>query len=529
MSGDIKIQGLIEEHEAGALGRRAFMGRAAALGLSTALATGLAGRMAMAATPKRGGHLILGIDSAGSGDSIDPATYTANYMQVVGLQFYNTLAELNEKGKVEPSLATGWEAKPGAAEWVVKLRKGVSFHNGKEMTAPDVVYSINHHRAKDSKSAAKAFLDPVTDVTATDKYEVTIKLNAGNADLPFILADYHIGIVPENEAFDKGIGTGAFILESFEPGVRAMTKRNPNFWNAEKRGWVDSVETLAINDPTARVNALQSGSIHVMNRIGPNIVDLVKKNAKLQIFNYTSAGHYCFPMRCDTAPFDNNDLRLAIKYAIDREQIVKSILHGYGTVGNDSPIAKFLPFAATDIPQHHFDPDKAKFHFKKSGYSGPIPLSVADAAFAGAVDAAQLMQATMKKAGMDLAVTREPSDGYWDNVWMKKAFCASYWGGRPTIDLMFSIAYKSDAPWNESFWKRPKFDELLAAARSELDTTKRQQMYHDMQVMVVDDGGEVIPMFNNFIEGASKKVQGYVPVPFLEMSGLRVAEKVWLE
>ena len=528
MANDIKIERLIRELEAGGIGRREFMSRAAVLGVSTALATSLLGRSAAAAAPKSGGHLILGVDSAGSGDSVDPATYTANYMQVVGLQFYNTLAELDEHGKAQPSLATSWEAKPGAAEWVVKLRKGVMFHNGKEMTAADVIYSINHHRAKDSKSAAKAFLDPVTELTATDKYEVTIKLNAGNADLPFILADYHIGIVPENEAFDKGIGTGAFILEKFEPGVRAETKRNPNYWNTGHRGWVDSVETLAINDPTARVNALQSGSIHVMNRIAPNIVDLVKKNPKLQVFNYTSAGHYCFPMRCDTAPFDNNDLRLALKYGIDRQEIVKKILHGYGTVGNDSPIASFLPFAAKDIPQRHFDADKAKFHFKKSGYSGPVPLSVADAAFAGAVDTAQLMQASLAKAGIQLQVTREPSDGYWENVWMKKAFVASYWGGRPTIDLMFSIAYKSDAPWNESFWKRPKFDELLIAARSELDNAKRAQMYHELQVMEIEDGGEIIPMFNNFIEGASKKVQGYVPVPFLEMSGLRVAEKVWL-
>jgi peptide/nickel transport system substrate-binding protein len=513
----------------GRIGRREFLGRAAALGISTALATSLAGTAALAATPKRGGHLVMGIDSAGSGDSIDPATYTANYMQVVGMQFYNTLLEVNEHGKVLPSLAESYEAKPGASVWVIKLRKGVTFHNGKEMTAADVVYSVNHHRAKDSKSAAKAFLDPVTDIKASDKYEVTVTLNAGNADLPFILADYHIGIVPEGEAFDKGVGTGAYILENFTPGVKATTKRNPNYWNAGKRGWVDSIETVAINDPTARVTALQSGQIHIMNRISPNIVDMVKKNPKLVIYNYTSAGHYCFPMRADTAPFDNKDLRLALKYGINREQIVKTILRGYGKVGNDSPIPSFDPFYAADIPQRHYDPDKAKFHMKKSGYDGPIPLSTADAAFAGAVDTAQLMQAALSKAGIQLQVTREPSDGYWDNVWMKKAFCASYWGGRPTADLMFSVAYKSDAPWNESFWKRPDFDQTLAAARSELDFAKRKKMYHDLQAMVVDEGAELIPMFNNFIEGTSKKVKGYVPVPYLEVSGLRAAEKVWLE
>src|SRR5262249_25455783 len=152
---------------------------------------------------------------------------------------------------------------------------------------------------------------------------------------------------------------------------------------------------------------------------------------------------------------------------IDREHILKIILRGYGAVGNDSPIAKFMQFYAADIPQHRYDPDKAKFHYKKSGHDGPVQLSTADAAFAGAVDTAQLMQAQYAKAGITLDIVREPNDSYWDNVWMKKAWCASYWGGRPTVDLMFSIAYKSDAPWNESFWKRPDFDKLLAAARSE--------------------------------------------------------------
>ncbi|MEA2779372.1 MAG: peptide/nickel transport system substrate-binding protein [Rhodospirillaceae bacterium] len=508
--------------------RRDFMGRAAALGFTTALAGSLAPALARAETPKRGGHLVIGLDGAGAGDSIDPATYTAPWLQVVGMQFYNTLLEVDENNVVKPSLAESWEAKEGAKVWVVKLRKGVTFHNGKELTAADVVYSYNHHRAKDSKSPAKAILAAVDDIKASDKYEITFTLSAGNADLPYILADYHICIVPEGVPHDKGIGTGAFILQKFEPGVRAITKRNPNYWNSN-RGWVDSVETLAINDPTARLSALQSSSVHMINRIGPKVVDLVKKLPKLQVFNISGAGHYCFPMRCDMAPFNNNDVRLAIKYGIDREQIIDKILRGYGKVGNDNPIPSFDPFFAADIPQRKFDPDKAKFHMKKSGYTGSIPLSISDVAFSGAVETAQLMQATMAKAGIKLELNREAGDGYWDNVWMKKAFCGSYWGGRPTADMMLSTTYESTAPWNESFWMRPDFDKILVAARAELDVGKRKQMYHDLQAMVVDDCGELIPMFNNFLDGATIKVKGFVPTPTQEMSGLRAAEKVWLD
>jgi peptide/nickel transport system substrate-binding protein len=242
------------------------------------------------------------------------------------------------------------------------------------------------------------------------------------------------------------------------------------------------------------------------------------------VFNIESAGHYCFPMRCDTDPFTNNDLRLALKYGIDREDIVKKILRGYGKTGNDHPIPSFDPFHADDLPQRPYDPDKAKFHFQKAGVSGPVALHVADAAFTGAVDAATLYKEHLAKAGITLDLVREPSDGYWSNVWMVKPFVASYWGGRPTADLMLSVAYQSDAAWNESFWKRPQFDQLLMQARGELDNAKRKQMYHDLQVMVHEDGGEVIPMFNNMLFGARKEVAGLVRSPVL--TGLRCGEQL---
>jgi peptide/nickel transport system substrate-binding protein len=234
-------------------------------------------------------------------------------------------------------------------------------------------------------------------------------------------------------------------------------------------------------------------------------------------------------MRCDKPPFDNNDLRLALKYAIDREEMLKKALGGHGKIGNDQPIPAFDPYFAADIPQRPYDPDKAKFHLKKSGYSGPVSLTIAEGTFTGAMDAAQIYQESATKAGIDFKIDRVPNDGYWDDVWMKAGFCGSYWGGRPTPDLMFSVAYASDAPWNETFWKRPDFDKLLLAARGELDETKRKQMYHDLQAMVVDDCGEIIPMFNNFIEAGSSDLAGYVSMPVNEFGGFRAAERVWFK
>ena len=170
-------------------------------------------------------------------------------------------------------------------------------------------------------------------------------------------------------------------------------------------------------------------------------------------------------------PFDNNDLRLALKYGIDREDMVKKILRGYGKIGNDHPVPEFDPFYAADIPQRPYDPDKAKFHFEQVGRHradharrSPTPRSP------GAVDAATLYKEHLAKAGITLDVLREPADGYWSNVWMVKPFCASYWGGRPTADLMLSVAYKSDAAWNKSFWKRPQLRPAAASRRAPSST-----------------------------------------------------------
>jgi peptide/nickel transport system substrate-binding protein len=508
---------------AGSVSRREFLGRAAALGISTALATRV-----LADTRKQGGHLIIGCDGASSRDSLDPARYAGTYLGVTGMQLYDTLTQLDERAKVQPMLAGSWDAKPGAREWVFNLHKGVTFHNGKELTAADVVYSINHHRGKDSKSAAKALLVPVADLKATGKYEVTITLDSGNADLPYILTDHHLSIGPDGSSFTDGVGTGAFVLQSFQPGVRTLTKRNPNDWRRD-RGFVDSVETLAINDPTARLSALQSGSIHLMNQVDPRVAAQLERHPQIQLFNISGGGHYAFPMRTDTPPFDNLDMRLALKYAVDREALVKTVLRGYGKVGNDQPIPSYDPFFAEDIQQRPYDPDKARFHFAKSGYSRPIALSVADVAFPGAVDAAVLFQASAAKAGITIQVDRVPSDGYWVNVWMKKPLVATYWNARPTADVMFSLAYTSDAKWNETFWKRPAFDKLLIAARAELDFAKRVQMYRQLQLMVHEDGGSIIPMFNNFLDAGLKKVRGFVPTPTASMSERRAPEKVWFD
>ena len=234
-------------------------------------------------------------------------------------------------------------------------------------------------------------------------------------------------------------------------------------------------------------------------------------------------------MHCNTAPFDNNDLRMALKLAMDREEMLDKILRGYGSVGNDFPINASYPLFSDDIEQRKFDPDKATFHYQKSGHSGSVLLRTSEVAFPGAVDAAQLYQQSCAKAGITIEVKREPGDGYWSEVWNKQPFSTSYWGGRSTQDQMYSTAYLSSADWNDTRFLRPDFDKMVIAARAELDEAKRKAIYRDMAIIVRDEGGLILPMFNQFIDATGPKVGGWIDDPHQELMNGYALSKCWLE
>jgi len=515
---------------AGKITRRDFITRVSALGLMAAVSPALLSGTAKAAAPSRGGRFIIGITGGSTTDSMDPATLTSNMNQNVNWQIRNCLVEIDHNFNVIPELAVSWDATPDAKKWTFKLRKGVEFHNGKTLTAEDVVFSINHHLGEDSKSAAKGYLKSIVDIQADGKNEVVFTLSGGSADFPFILGDYHLTICPagtNGPEFEKGIGTGGYILEAWEPGVRAFSKRNPNYWK-EGRAHFDEVETLSIVDTNARTNALKTGRIHYMDRVELKTVHLMKRMPGVNVSAVTGTAHYTIPMLVNRSPYNDNNVRTALKLAIDREALLKQILRGYGEPGNDHPIAPVNKYHANNLEQRKYDPEKAKFHMKKAGMlDHTFNLHAADAAFAGAVDAAVLIKEQAKKAGININVVREPDDGYWSNVWIKKEWVMCYWGGRPVEDMMFSVAYADGAPWNDTFWSNKRFNELLVMARAELDEGKRRKMYAEMQEICRNDSGTVVPMFNQIVEASSAKTAHGPISAHMALDGMRNAERWW--
>ncbi len=518
------LQKLFEKKQ---ISRREFLRAAAILGLTATAASSLVNSLAVAQEPKRGGNLVIGLQGGSSTDSLDPATFASDVPYMMGSLYGNLLVETNATGGLEGGLAESWEALDNGQRWMFVLRQGVTFHNGKTMTSADVVYSLNRHRGEDSSSGAAGLMESITDIKAAGENAIEVTLDGPNADLPYYMSDYHLIIQPEGSV-DDGIGTGPFVIAEVEHGIRYLATRNPNFFR-DGRPYVDSVEILVINDPTARTASLQTGKVHMVNRVEPKTVSFLQGSKNVKIENVSGRGHYVFIMHINTNPFDAPDVQLALKYSINRQQMVDTVLQGFGSIGNDHPINAAYPLFENTLEQREFDLEKAAFHYKKSGHSGPIILRTSEVAFSGAIDATLLYKESAAQAGINLEIVREPGDGYWSDVWNVQPFSASYWGGRPTQDQMFSIAYKSDAPWNDTRFFRSDFDEMLLSARSELDSAKRAITYTQMQTMLSNEGGVIVPMFNDFIDARSTQVQGYVGDPEGMLMGGRAAEFVWLD
>ncbi len=524
-----QINYLANRVTSGKMTRRDFIGKAVALGMTAAAANTLLGQAVQAAGPKKGGLMKIGVGGGESSNSLDPAL-TASSVPLCNLRhFGDTLLEVGADGAIQNRLAESVTSSANAQSWTFDIRKGVEFHDGKPLTPEDVVATLERHLDEKSTSGALGIVKGIDKMSITNN-QVTIDLKTPNADFPYLISDYHLVIQPnggrDNPA--AGMGTGPYMVEFDEPGVRHGFKKNPNYWD-DARGHVDESEVIVINDATARTAALQSGQVMMINRVDPKVASLMGRAPGLQVRNVSGRGHYVFIMHVDTEPFNNNDLRMALKYAINREEMVDKILRGYGGIGNDMPINAAYPLFDETIEQRQYDPEKAAEHYKKSGHDGsPIILRTADGAFPGAVDAAALFQQSAKAAGIPLEIKREPNDGYWSEVWNKQPFCASYWGGRPVQDQMYSTAYLSTADWNDTRFNNPEFDKMLMAAKAELDDVKRKEIYGKMGRIMRDEGGLICPMFNDFIDVVSDKIAGYSEDPNGELMNAFASTDCWL-
>lgn len=507
--------------------RREMLTILGAAGITAASAGSLftAAGQALAATPTKGGRARYSSDLHGPSDSLDPQLFTSNIDYTRGRAHYNCLTQFRESIVPEPELAEEFSANEAVTEWTFKIRKDVRFHDGAELTADDVIWTMNRHYGDDSKSVAKTLVSDVTEWKKVDSHTVKAIMVAPNADLPAILATHHFKILKTDTTdFQNPTGTGPFKLVEFQAGVRSKHVRNDHYWRDGAN--FDEVEIFAITDAVARTNAVLSGDIDMMQALDPKAIRQVEGTAGVRVVSMPSGSYMGICNLLNTAPGNNPDFVQAMKLLPQRKKMVKRILKKHGTVGNDHPInASYGPDFCEELPIREYDPDQAKFHLKKSGIT-TAELHVAEVA-PGVTDMCLMVQRDAQKIGLDLQIKKVPNDGYWGAVWLKAPINVVTWNMRPTANVMLTLAFAPDAPWNDTYWKDERFGKVLKEVRAVKDPAKRHEMYCELQRLASDGSGMVIPLHRNFVDAASDKIQGIPNVPLAAVGGAEWPEFAW--
>ena len=324
---------------------------------------------------------------------------------------------------------------------------------------------------------------------------------------------------------EAGIGTGGYKVTNFAPGEVLELVRHENYFKPNA-AFVDSVELLAINDPSALSAAFQSGQVNLTSGLDARTAGLLETMPNLRIFKMEGGGYISFNMRCDTAPFDNPDMRLALKLAVDREDMLQRVGAGVGSVGNDTPVPSNDAVFSSNVPQKSYDPERARALFESVGYTGTIVLHTSDAISSKAIDMATVFQEHAARAGIPIEVQRDPADGYWSSVVGVAPFHVSARSARPTADAIFSTAFLSTSENNECKWVNEEFDAAIIAARAEGNLERRLALYERAQEICSVDGGTMIPFFSATVQGTSADVDGF-NVGAVELNGYRAVEQVW--
>nr|WP_249193739.1 ABC transporter substrate-binding protein [Gluconobacter wancherniae] len=488
------------------------------------LVAGVTSRSAVSA-PVSGGHLRVAGAVGSASESFDPARQSMATDYIRGHLFYDGLVSLDDRLIPRPALAETLES-DDFQTWHIRLRRNVRFHDGATLTAEDVVFSLLRHQIPSTGSQRYALARTMQSVRVLSALLVEVVLDAPNSDFPAILGISNFAILKAGTTnFTTANGTGPFRCQEFVPGIRTIAVKNPEFWGAP--AYLDSIELIAIPDEMARHNALMSGDVDLIASANPRLVQMLKKNGfgivESPVGTYTDLS-----IRLDQRYGRSADFVEGMKFLLNREQIRQSVFLGFSRVGNDQPIAPESPYFNTQLPQRPYDPEKARFLLRRSGFlDETIPLVCSPAALAS-VDIAVVLQYAASQIGQKMAVQRVPADGYWTQYWMKEPVGFGNINPSPAASLSFEVGFASKSPWNESRWRNQQFDTLLREAKSTRDEARKRQLYWDMQALVSAGSGVCIPNFTNSLDAHAPHVCGLRPSQAGQLMGYNFARSVWL-
>jgi len=458
---------------------------------------------------KKGGIISLGVAGGGAADTIDPAKANVDADLARTYNLYDPLLQRDPDYKRALILAEEIEPGPGAKTFTIRLRDGVEFHNGKTLSADDLLYTWKRILDPKFANAAKAQL-ALVDMKRTrklDKRTVRVQLKAANIGFPDNLVGSYTRVVPEGYDPKSPVGTGPFKFKSFKAGDRSTFVRNENYHLGEVH--VDELHIIDIPDPSARVNALIGGQLNVIASLPAAQVQGVKANPKLRVLTGETGSWQPITMRTDQAPFNDVRVTEAFKLIIDRKQIIEQALNGYGAVANDTYARYDVP---TDgkIPQREQDLEKAKSLLKAAGQSGLTVEFVTAPVYVGLVEAAQVFAQQAKGAGVNIKIRKVDAGTFFGPNYLKWRLAQDYWASNAFI-AQSDVAVGPEAPFNETHFDDPKFYSLLSEIKRELDDTKRNEMILEAKRYIHDRSGYIIWGFSNSIDAYSAELVGLRP------------------
>ncbi|MDQ1583821.1 MAG: peptide/nickel transport system substrate-binding protein [Microbacteriaceae bacterium] len=459
---------------------------------------------------RRGGILRVGATGGGASDTIDAHTPRGDpdIMRVWNL--YEPLAvRTPDFGKLEMLVAESIEAEKTPDSWVVRIRPGITFHNGKEVTADDVIFSLRRIAdPKDPKvgAASIGYVD-FKNLKKLDARTVRVPLEFANTNFPEDVSQYFNTIVPVDYDPKSPVGTGAFKFKSFKAGEQSVFTRYDGYWQND-RPYVDEVVMIDFPDDTSRTNALIGGQIEALTNLPSGQIESIKANSSLRVLISETGSWQPFCMRVDVSPFNDVRVREALRLVVDRKQMVQQVLNGQGRIANDL-YAPFDPAYADDLPQREQDFEKAKALLKQAGREGlTIELTTA-AMFRGAIEGAEVFAEQAKGAGVKVKLRKVDTGTYVGENFTKWHFAQDWWATRNYLTQVAQTDLP-ESPYNETHWEDPKYVKLIREARAELDEGKRKEILHAAQVMQYEQGGYIVPYFSNLTDAHSAKVGGFV-------------------
>jgi peptide/nickel transport system substrate-binding protein len=468
--------------------------------------TPAAGTSSSAVARRRGGNLKLGLTGGSGADTLDPHK-GLTYLDTARAQsMYQPLLQLTTAAQTEFVLAEEISPHGSTSEWVIRVRPGITFHDGKPLTADDVIFTLT--RILTGKLTGATPLGPV-DVKGLKKLDsrtVLVPMTSPYGSFVDQLAYwYYLYVVPVGFNPKQPNGTGPFKYQSFTPGQRSVFTRNPNYWRPGLP-YVDTVTIIDFSDSASLQNALLTGVIHGAGALeGPQIAVLRGNPAVRTVASHTGA-ITPFTMRVDQAPFNDVNVRQAMRLLVNRPQLINSALDGYAVPASDvfSPYDPEFDHALhreQDIPQ-------AKALLKKAGQEHLTVQLVTSAVATGTVAMATVLQQQASAAGVTINLrTVDPTTFFGPN-YLHWTFSQDFYNYSPYL-AQVAQSMLPTAPFNETHWSLPRYVSLYRQANATANPATRKAIEYEMQLIDFNEGGYIIPAFIDALDAYSTRITGY--------------------